>query len=59
MTNAAQTCQHEWEYSDQSEPHNGIEYFACRRCETVAIATGDEIEFVPNATPENTPLLRS
>jgi len=41
-------CDHEWEYSDQSEPHKGIEYFACRKCENVAIVRGDVVELVPN-----------
>jgi len=28
-------CAHEWEYSEQSEPHKGREYFACTKCDTV------------------------
>jgi hypothetical protein len=27
-------CQHVWEYSEQSEPHKGHEYYTCRTCET-------------------------
>lgn len=41
-------CDHEWEYSDQSEPHKGREYFACRKCENVAITDGESMELVPN-----------
>lgn len=47
-TTTQATCEHEWEYSDQSEPHNGREYFACRKCEVVAITDGDDVKFVPN-----------
>lgn len=38
---------HEWEYSDQSEPHKGREYYACRGCDTVLVTdpeTGDLLE---------------
>lgn len=38
---------HEWEYSDQSEPHKGREYYACRGCGTVLVTdpeTGDLLE---------------
>ena len=41
-------CDHEWEYSDQSEPHKGREYFACRKCENVAITDGENTQIVPN-----------
>lgn len=26
---------HDWEYSDQSEPHKGREYFSCNKCDMV------------------------
>ena len=42
------SCDHEWEYSDQSEPHKGREYFACRKCENVAITDGESTQIVPN-----------
>lgn len=32
----ADECTHDWEYSEQSEPHKGREYFTCRSCSTTA-----------------------
>jgi len=42
----ADECAHDWEYSEQSEPHKGREYFTCRSCSTTAAtdpATGELI----------------
>lgn len=39
------------EYSEQSEPHNGIEYFTCRACRSSWVANGDE--FVRIVTDES------
>ena len=34
-------CEHEWEYSDQSEPHKGRDYYTCRLCDTVVSTDPD------------------
>ena len=46
MNNTAEHT-HEWEYSDQSEPHKGREYYVCRECGTTLVTdpeTGDLLE---------------
>ena len=39
------------EYSEQSEPHNGIEYFTCRTCRSSWVSSGDE--FIRLVTDES------
>ena len=39
-------CAHEWEYSEQSEPHKGRDYYTCRTCEKTAITNPDTGELI-------------
>ena len=43
------TCQHDYEYSEESEPSKGLEYWTCSKCETTVVVSeyGDEIQEFP------------
>jgi len=39
-------CAHEWEYSEQSEPHKGRDYYTCRACEKTIGTNPDTGELI-------------